>query len=115
MTFLEIIILGYLINIISIIFLDIIFMAQNFVNLSNNPVELLQTQQLENNIKEIERLKKMSKFSEKFKNLFSFIMPFGSVLNIIILIIEIEKSGNFFSYIEDEIKRLKQQIEEDKK
>jgi len=98
MSFLEIIITGYIINFISSIFLILFILIYIILN-SKNSIGLM------NKMNELQELQKKSSFKERNMDTIIFVFPFSGILKNYIIINYIIRFG-LMSYIEEKIKIL---------
>jgi ABC-type dipeptide/oligopeptide/nickel transport system permease component len=103
----EIIMLGYVVNILTSLVFIITFAFVMTINIFNDPIRMLELQQIENNLKEFSRLKANAKFTTKYYDFIVFLLPFSSLLKYAILVRAIYNAKGFGAYIEQEIRRLK--------
>ena len=110
----DIILLGWLVNFGSGILFVIFMTVLSLSNIVNDPVKILELQQMENNLGELKRLLKMAPFQEKYIDAIAFILPFATPLKHYMLLKGIVREGGMPAYIQSEIHRLRTLISEKK-
>jgi len=108
----DVIIFGYIVNIFIFLLFTILFTIIEITRVVSDPRSLLEFQQMENNINELKRLKKMAPFQEKYIDLISMLLPYANILKIFILIKGLIREGGFAGFVEFEIKRVRKTVEE---
>ena len=113
MLLIDIILFGYIVNIFLFILFSIFMVVQMTAGILKDPKQMLEMKQLENNIQELKRLNMMAPFYEKYMDLIVFFLPYSSILKYYLMLNAIMKDG-FDGYVENEIKRLRNILEERK-
>lgn len=104
------ILVGYLVNFLSLIFLEIYLFLSLRAEMSKDPKKFILLKAITNHMGELNRLKNMAPFQEKYSNLIAFLLPFAYVLKCYEIFYGIHKNGNFLEYLLSEIKRFKKLI-----
>ena len=114
MTLIEIILLGYIINLGIFILFGIYFVINILIDISFKPHLILELDKIKNKSEKLNHLNEKLNFFERYKDFFIFLIPYSSILKYYILILKTKRLG-IIGVIENNIEELEDKIKNRKK
>lgn len=114
MAILDIIALGYFVNIMGFIIFTLFMVILSLTEVAKDPKKMLELKQLENDIQELKRLNHMLPWFDKYQDAISFMIPFSAIPKYYYMMERFMAVG-VRGFTLEEIKKAKDKLEKGKK